>query len=817
MEINFSFNSENDITFIDLHRYMIFVVFEKKYKYIDMETQKYMIDLENKYYGLKKIKEFPLEEINLKKSQIEDSFKNQMNKIMEQYKNLNLIKEILEIDFNYFYKELQNIKNILKNDNFRVSIEMINNKIVNNYKVSDEEIQKINLYNKLVNQKNYIEKIVLSKTIIKKSSEKEEIKKEIFSNMKQIEKETMIFIKEQNIKISSDYKKIIESYNDDRLQRMLNKVDKTFEKDETKEFLLYKTIENLRKLTNKSYKEINIIISDYKFKEKLFGNLQINTLNEKLQKLSIDINKYNQINNYLESTKKIIFNCPLCNYRNDRPINVILHLSIHNTKIMEPFVYYTYTHENKKYISTTIEPKDNNIGNYIYNLKQKIFPNEKIYDTVFQENLTEKLPTTLESSNDDKQIQKIIYKKDNKEFAKTLKTTKMVYGKLFNMKNFVNDVIDKETKRMSKNKNKTTKIVNFKIFKEIIKEYVHDDDIQNFYNTIINLYDDNIKVETSNTQFDILFKNIIHYDDNVPVTLIYKYMKTLFKIIKNIQKNNFGKIFFDNIKKMTGREVDVELSQYFDYEALIMILPMMKNNTLSDKVIERLDFVNKDNLDKFNPTSWVKKDEYTKIFKEISRFNPSDITIIKRLNPQSTDLTDDIIRLTEMFSNLDTKYLKNLEKKFDSIFNIYKNLMRNKMFLHDIQKITSNKDIEGKYIEYINSSFLLITLQFLNKIISKNTDNIDNTKKIVEYFFSFLSMKLTKESNYLKKNTVRMIKTKIIRNNIQVDNKDDLLNDYFDSEEEEEDIEYNEEMNELFGDDEEEMNELFGDDEDDLF
>ena len=665
------------------------------------------------------------------------------------------------------------------------------------------------LYNKLLNHQTYIEKIVLSKTMIKKSSQKDEIKKEIFSNMKKIQEETMIFLKEQKIEVSIDYKKIIESYNDDRLQEMLNKVDKTFEQDSNNEFLLYKTIENLKKLTKKSYKEIGIIVKDHKFKEKLFGNLQINTVNEKLQKLSVEINRYKEMNSYLKSTKKLIFNCPLCNYTNDKPVNVILHLSLHNIKnIIEPFTYYTYTYENTKYLSTTIKNQES-IPTYIYNLKQKIFPDQKIYNIIYEDKTSERLPTSLENSNG--QMKKIIMKKDNKDFIDTLKNTKMIYGKLFNMKKFVNDVINEETKKMTDNRNKTTKIINFRIFKNIISKYVHEDDIQNFYNTIINLYDDNIKVETSNNQFDLLFKNIIHYDNKLPVFELYKHMKTLLKIFKNLKKNTFGEILFHNIKKMNERQPDIEASQYFDHEALIMLIPMMKNNTLSDAVIDNLSKFEMNTTNKFNPTSWVSKDKYKDLIKLLSNIIYADLQVVKRTNPQIEDLNDDIIRLREMVQNLDMKYLKDFEKKYDSIFNIYKNLMRNKMFLHDIQNITSKKDIEGKYTEYMNSSFLLVTLHFLNDLISKNTNNVDNTKKVIEYMFNTISMKLTKESSYLKRNTVRMVKTRIVRNiTEQVDNKDDLLNDYFDSDEEDdEDIEYNDndDLNELFGE-EEEINDL---------
>ena len=99
MEISFSVNNKNDISFVELHRYLSFIVFQKKYDVeLDKETENYMKELENQFFNLKKFQKMSFNEINKVKDNISKEFKKQFEEKSTQFKNLKLIKEILEID-----------------------------------------------------------------------------------------------------------------------------------------------------------------------------------------------------------------------------------------------------------------------------------------------------------------------------------------------------------------------------------------------------------------------------------------------------------------------------------------------------------------------------------------------------------------------------------------------------------------------------------------------------------------------------------------------------------------------------------------------
>lgn len=802
MEISFSVNNKNDISFVELHRYLSFIVFQKKYDVeLDKETENYMKELENQFFNLKKFQKMSFNEINKVKDNISKEFKKQFEEKSTQFKNLKLIKEILEIDLGYYNKELENIKKILKNNNFKNSIQIINGKILSNIDLNDEELQKVTFYNKLINQKNYIEKIILSNIPITKGK-KEIIKEEIFKNMKQIEKDTMIFMKEKNIETVMDLNEIVQSYHDIQLKEMINSIDKMIFDDKS-EFLRYKIVENLKELTKKSYNDINIILKDNKYKQKLFGNLQISDIDNKMKILSEELKEYNKINNYLDDNNKYTYVCPLCNFSQDKFINVLLHMSLHNTtKYSEPLRTIFYKYDGKKYSSFSIN-EINSENDFLYNIKRNIYKD----DDIVNDNIE---PFVNKGSFQDKiSVDNIIKKVSYKDTIMNIKENARInmkdYGKVFNIEQMINELIENEIKLENSNYSKSLRKINYKVFKNIMNKFFEEDDIINSYNTIINEYDDNLK-STDNMSFDLLFKNIIHYESKKPIYEIYNNTKLLLEIIKNIKNKSYSNIFhLKNIK--TNKKPLKESTEYLNYNAIIMMIPILKNNLYSSSIIENIKL--EENIEEqFKPQTWVNKKDYKKLINMISNILPKDF-IVGKNNILIDDINEDFTRLNEVFKNLDMNILNKIEKMLDLFFRMYATMIKNNMFLHDIQKISSNKNIQQKYTEYLNSSFLLINMKLLKLIVQNNSDNKDNTKQIIESFYNTLSIYLNEESKYLKSNKNVVVRTKIIKEQRELDNKDELLNDFFESDDEEEqkydnfnNVDETEIMEDLFGDDE---------------
>lgn len=813
MQINFAMNSNDDISFVELHRYITFLITSKKMT-LDNETKMYIKNLQDKYIDLQEFENMSRDELINKKNEIIQTFTKQMNSLNEKFDKLKLIKEILEIDLNYYYKQLKNVNSILKNDNFKVSINIINELISSNQDLNETQKQQISFYNKLINQKIYIDKIILSDKMVFKSK-KDLIKKELFIEMKNIQKETMIYINDI-IEEKFDYKNLLNTYNDYELQKLLSALDEMIFEDKS-ESLRYKVIENLHKLTNKSYKEINLILKDKKFKEKLFGNLKLESVTERLNILSHSVNEYNQINHFITENKKIIHVCPLCNYKHQMPIKIILHLSLHNNKKYDDSVEFSFYHFDGNHYSTYSINKIDNPEDFIYNTKMNIFNDKDIVNSYLFEDINK---GSFEDMRHPISLTKIIKKVDNMKNVNDFKNKSLSmnkeYGISFNMTKEINQIIEEQTQKMLKNADnksstKNTRIINFKIFKNIFERFIQEEDINNLYNTIVQFYDINLKSQ-SNTSFDLLFKNMIHYNNKKPTFELYQSMKKVFKIIRLIKQQKYSELVYSN----TSTKIqNTESYQYVDSKLLILLIPLLKSIDLKSNIEDNLTEDNKDDEikinDDFDVTSWADTDKYETLLNKIYNITKDDLIITSNNKQQTEEMLEQFVRLNEMFQNISMKKLKKMEKQYDLLFKSFKYMIQNNMFLHDIQSIDSDKNIQSKYDEYINGTFMFITMNYMNMLLAENKDNTENTKNFFDIVFKTLPLYLREQSKYLKKN--KIIRKKVVnQNKVFLDNRDELLNDYFDSDDED----FNEEIinddKDIFTDDDSFVDEedLFG-------
>lgn len=825
-------NSNDDISYIELHRYISLLVSQKKMKF-DKETEKFLNDTSKKFIGLENFKSMSEDELRKNRVQIEKQFEKQMKEVSDKFTKLNLIKEILEIDLNYYYKQLKNIKNILKNDNFKISMNIINEKISSNQDLTSDELNQVTFYSKLINQKVYIEKVILSDTKVLINNKKDEIKKELFIEMKNIQKETKIFI-EENKTEKLDYQKILQNYNDYELQKLLSSLNEMIFEDKNQS-LRYKIIDNLHRLTNKSYKEINMILKDNKFKEKLFGNLQIQSVNQKLSEVSDKLNEYKKINDYMKSVKKSVYVCPICNYMHEMAITTILHMTLHKEKntnpevfnfnnkskpidLKNPIEFNFYNYNGEKYSTYSINPIKS-IGDYIYEIKgnmNNIDKNSLLNIIRFNDINKGSFEDMRQPLSLHKIIHKVDYSKTIQNFAEGIKMNFDDKNfSVFNIDKEIKKIINEQVKRMEKVESrsftKNTRIINFKVFKTIFGKFFDNDDIPNLYNSVIEFYDNNLK--TNNDSFDLLFKNIIHYDNRKPIEAIHSLFMKLFKIIRLIKEQKYNELLYILSKKKIA---DTEAYEYVDTKVLLMLVPLLESLDLLNNIHENLE--NEDDIkvnDDFHPISWTDKKNYKKLLSKISNITKDSLIINPVSNDRNTDeIRDQFTRLNEIFQNIDMKKLRKMEKQYNLIHDCYIYMIKNNMFLHNIQNVESNKNIQEKYNEYINGTFLLITMNYMDMIVKQNKNNTDNTKMVYNTFFKTLSLYLTEDSKYLKKNK-NIVKRRVVKKqqNI-VDNRDELLNDYFDSDDEDfnEEIGDEEEIIEEINDEFDDMEDLFGED-----
>jgi len=783
-------SSNSDISFIDFNKFLNYQIFQKMNgDILDQQTKKFVKNIVKKY-DLEYLK-FNLKELKDIKNQVNNDFYKNFENIKEKMTKLKLIQKILNIDLNYYEKQIKNINQILKNENFKEDINNINEKILNNENITNDEMNKKNFYNQLVKQESYIKYVILSAENKLYSKNKTIIKNKIVEEMKTIENETKIYLKDENKDMKIDYNKVMKAWNENKLKKLFEKIDMEIQDDKNSMNLKYQLIESFKALTKKSYRDIKLIIKDNKFKEKIFGNISIEVINNKLNQLKKDIQQYQKIDKFLEETKTPIHVCPICHYESDKPIETLLHLSKHkNEDNLEMQRFYTYEDDNKKLRFKYSEKIIENRNKYFYEFKKKLLKSNTI------ENFTlVTLPIPINEIN----VQQIKYKIDEEqkleEYKEHLFEKYKKYIKIFPT---VADIIEK---RIDMNElfgdtfSYSNKIIHYDVSRFILNNYFDDKDIYNLYDTNITYFDNNLK---NNNPIDTLFKNIIHYNTFEPIENIKNIVNNFIKIIENINDLE-NMLFIDSSNKIYKKidkkgqlstqniVADVEVSEYLDYKTLILLIPILQNRNFTltiQNLIRSEDFeINDDDNNLYYPWKWVEKEDYNKMISKFSNIKKQDINIKEIEN----DTNDDYKRLYQLFKNIKKSELRKIKKEFELITDIFNSFLRTNRVAHDINNIDNDKDINGKFKEYIIGSYLKSSLNILNKIMKNNTDNTVNTKKEINKMFNVLSIFLNKKSLYLQKNKInfqRRIPQVVNNNSEEKNNKDDILNDYFESDEE---------------------------------
>jgi len=880
-------SSNSDISFIDFNKFLNYKIFEKSNQYhkdllqdiesgptdvqqtvieyfsnnnndlekinqynkniLDKQTKNFVKNIVKKY-NLEKFNKLNLEELKDIKYKTDSEFYKNHKNIQEKMLKLKLIQRILNIDLSYYEKQIENINKILKNQNFKEEIENINEKILSNIDINNDEMNKINFYHQLVKQESYIKYVILSAENKLYSKNKTVLKNKIVEEMKSIEDETKIYLKDEYKNEKIDYNKVMKTWNENKLKKLFEKVDMKVMENKKLMNLKYQLVENFKLLTNKSYHEIKLIISDHKFKEKIFENININVINNKLNELKEDIKQYEKINLYLEKIKKAIHVCPICHYKSDMPIETLLHLSKHkNEDKLEVQRFYTYKDDNQKLRSKFSEKSIGNINKHFYEMKKRILKSDTIEDFT--------LVTSVFPIKNEINIERIEYKIDKgdtlQEYKENLLLNYKNHIKVFPDGEKIIDIIesrvnreierhynnecfnDEEEQEELKKYSHLNKIINYHISRLILSQYLNDNDVSNLYNTNIEYFDNNLK---NNNSIDILLKNIIHYNTFEPIDNIENIVHNFINIIENtrdlenmlfVDSSNKTYQRFDKQGQATRQTIvaEVEVSEYLDYKTLMLLIPILRNRNFTlaiQNLIRSEDFeINDDEDNLFHPWKWVQKSDYNKMIGKISNIKRQDINVKEIENDES----DDYKRLHQLFKNIEKTELKKIRKEFELITNIFKSLLRQNRVSHNINNIENDKDINGKYKEYIIGSYLKTALNILNKIVESNIDNTTNTKREIGQLFNILSIFLNKKSMYLQKdrsNYQRNVRVAVQNNNTEEkNNKDDILNEYFESDEEyESDIEDNFEQDiedDLGEEYSENENDFFDLDEEDLF
>jgi hypothetical protein len=847
MNVNYTLeeSTNSSITFIDLHKFLNYIIFQKENNFLDKKTKQYVNDVTEKY-NLEHFVNLDLSTLKTQKYQIVNDFQNKHKIINDKITKLKLIKNILKIDLDYYNNQVSDIKNILNNTDFKNDMVDINDKMSNNEDLNEDNFNKLLFHRELLKQQAYIKNIVLSSENIIITNRQDIIKNKIVEQMKLIEDETKIYLRESNLNSKINYNEVMDLWNEETLNKLMKKIKMTHSDESNNMNLKYQLIENLRKLTNKSHSEIQLVIKDKKFKEKIFGNINIKDITGKLKQLTEEIKQYNKIDHFLDEIQKDIHVCPFCNFQSNLPIDTLLHLSLHkNKENFQPIRLNTYNDSNKNLKSKHSEHIITSITDTFYSIKKQIFKSDEIVNYTLQSAKVPKFDDVITG----KYIKKELYVVDIKEKVLEFKNSLMIYYKTSfatypQLKEDILKIIDTNIEKLLEKVlfdelfeeeaervkfAKVSKIINYHITRKILNQYFTDEDVSNLYNSNIQFFDKKLK---NNKAIDTLFKKIIHYNTYEPVEKMKQVIISFLKIINNT--NDLNSMLFADITSSEYKRINkdnktvvqktvplVEVTEYLDYNTLLLLIPILKNRNFTLQIRELISSeefeLNEDEDSLFKPWEWVQSSEYNKMIRLLSNITKQDIN----LKLLENDEHDDLKRIHQLFLNISIKDLKQINKEFDLVTDIFEGFLRKSRVVHDINTIDNNKDINGKFKEYVIGSYLRSILDLLNKIVELNIDNTTNTKSEIFNVFSTLSIYLNKESSYLvkNKNVFQKKRRDIVvnkNNKVEKNNKDEILNEYFESDGEEEYEDLEENFDEEIDDDMISNDEIQYDDEEDL-
>lgn len=753
-------STNKEIGYIDLYKYLKTLSNNGE---IDNElVTKYNLDV---YKQLSELK------IKSKIGLLRESFEKRNKDLSNKKLKLNDILIINDSELVYSEKQLEKVNNILEDADFKKAIKKIQNKLKLDEELNEMDVKKYTFYKQLENQKLYLEnqKIGSKKNFVKKLQNNENNKKQYKKVIKNIESEmeTNIEMKQMSKENKLEFKKILNIFTNNKINKMIQKLDNDFNNNmnNNKTNLRAKVIKSLMSLFGKTYSQVVIIMTDKKFREKLFKNYNLDDVRTKINIINEELNEHSLIRDYLNQQDKEVQE------------NILLKL---------PYLKDDTTRRDPGFSGVSFSGMSNN------NIKKRV--DKLLIKEQLQKSFIERYQILLENE--------ILNKKQYEKIEKIIEVElkRLQIGKKNNMKEIKN----------------TIKIHVSRILLEKYK--ITQKSTKNILSVLSKITDNNTIF------FETLFNNIIYYDTTEPFEVLKKVfnnlidflikVKSIEKVKSDKQKDNkiikqmkmiqdllYNSTRITNIQK--GKKNKEEELSYDDLNIMNLLLMMSyteKDNDFSLELIEQIkQKVELDeNITNTNIWSWAPKDKLREIISRLLNMEKFDFRDILSQMIDNNELSNSMIEII-LITNIKISELKKMKKQFNTLFDMFKKMYITKTIPHNLK---TAEEVQS-YFTGILSNLLFI---FIEKLMAKGK----NTKKIKDYIVKNLyitSMYLNKESEYLK-NPVEQPRRVIKQTEEKTDNKDELLNDFmredldeYDYESETEDDDFVDEE-ELFGDDE---------------
>ena len=817
----------HNIGFIDTFKYISFLITKKTFDNSTGEMEAFFNSYDSSF--LKKLHALDVSALKELKGDLQTNFEAHMKSVMTKKNKVKSLIGIMTNDVEYYNNELNKLESILSDVSVNNKIKLIYIKLKSNSRLLKDEEQFLAFHKDLTNYTYYLKHFKLGnhKVVLAKQHQQQK-------NINQYEK----IINEELEKAKSELKynkseivDIFEHFHNNTIIKYIEELNLSFEKnmDESELYLNGKLIKNLMDFMNIKYTEARKITEDKQFKQKMFYNVDVEQLKisyDNLNKESIELIK---VENFINNHKRTIYVCPVCNFSNTMAVTTNLHLSLaHPTaaKQTKPISMYGIVSENSGYSTLNIPEKYSTPDELIYNFKKNYVQNKNI-------ELINKV--VIEESdriqNNEKMFQRVkrVFednKMDNIKANATVDTYvadfKKKYNWLIKEKVFTSAEFNKiiaSFKKQIKQVAKTQKINLKKVYDEFKAEIIIN--IMNQYSTTQDLFDstnlvlDFTSTLTNNNQNKIInmgniIQNVIHYDNVSTFEQLPKVFNDIVALFGELKKINGGnvlkslkeKILYKtidfNMENPNIKNVDYKISkEYLNIPNFMTLLSLASGNEQVGLALEEFatelgnkGFEISTTKNLYKMWSWVGPVQKEKLHSYLYNLDKNDKKIEKIIETLVVETEDGQSMIKELndfqikLKSTNVSKMSKLSKQTIAIVNFIFQLYTNDIISHDITRIKSVKSYDNKKREYFNNMVMII----VNNAFKTLYDGNKKLSNIIYDIYNIYSVVLPKQASFLKTVVVEPKKQQVEEEKTETD-KDDLLNDFFDDEEDIEDLE----------------------------
>jgi len=788
-------------------------------------------------FNVEKFRTMSVEELTKVFVELKTSYADRNTELTTLLEKLKYIQIINSNELEEAQAELAKIKKIRSNPAFQTGLEIISRRFLLGT-ATDEDKRKYAFDTELKRREDYLENIKIgSFQLAKNYNDEKNVEKVVNAHKKTFQKN---FTRQVSLKTSDkEYlDQILTIVADEEINTLIKelKLENLRNMKDTKINLRMKMVEAIAKFAEIPKVQANLIMQDPNYKVKLLGTINMEDVRNKINTISMELNEHEVIDQFLRTERKKIAAEHLLKFKegDDLYTRVITYGDMDNMEKVilkqhfgvsaEDYELWEATGE-QKFDMPSAEEIDKIKLQYIVNdMRFLNLSKKKLQQQIKEDELKEEMMTGLIASY------KTLLDKD-----------------ILNKKEF--DVIEKMIveefgKEKLKNINQLKANIKIHVARILLEKFL--DNMENPLDKISVVIE---KVFGSDENeiivYEELFNHIINYGNNEPFTRLQQIFNDTLSFLSKIQKLNVNDEpteLMKNIKKIIieGEESDfIDSGKWKNYYIgadgelkvenisfagegklkhpvkakttamyihsfnLMMLIPYLPRDGKVMKVIrdelakpmkveeQTLEPIILEESPSKYPLNWVPQNKQGELVRRLINIEFKDMEpIYEDFVAATKEMLIELTSTGKLFKEAD---LKKLKVEFNALYDMFLNMYKMEIIPYDLNKLKSNKGFEDLKREYFLSIASSLFTRSLGKLLT--VSNSKKVKTLLNGVLSLTGLYLNEKSDFLKvvkiapKKVIGAQYEELLKKKEETKN-DDLLNDFFDEDDTQNDIDF---------------------------